>query len=127
MKMYEMAFIDQILMQSNLRQNTLYRYIIGNCLFAFVSYLLNHELSSISLRMNIIYHLEYCLYLNTSKAQETHHNELNPKWIHDLHIGFHDEYQYIQRMYVSATQGGIWDDFTSIKWVFDYSQRPVYI
>lgn len=38
-----------------------------------------------------------------------------------------NEYQYMQKMAISATQGGLWGDFTAIKWMSDYLQRPIYV
>ena len=79
------------------------------------------------LRMNTMRHLAHCLSLNTSKAQQTWQLELNLDWLHDLHEGISNEYQYMQKMSVSASHGGLWGDFTIIEWIFDYLQRPIYV
>jgi hypothetical protein len=52
---------------------------------------------------------------------------LNPNWLHDLHKGVFNEYQYMQMMLVNVVHGRLWGDFTTIKWVSDYLQRPFYI
>jgi hypothetical protein len=33
----------------------------------------------------------------------------------------------MQKMVVSAACSGLWRDFTVIKWIFDYLQRPIYV
>jgi hypothetical protein len=72
-------------------------------------------------------HLTQCLSLNTPKAQQTRQVELNPNWLHDLHEGVFNEYQYMQKMSVSVIRGGIWGDFIAIKWIADYLQKPIYV
>jgi hypothetical protein len=116
----KMVLIDIKLRECNLRRNTAYRYIVGDCLFDSISYLLQYEISSTSLRMNTMGHLAQCLSLNTPKAQQTRQLELNPDWLHDLHEGVYNEYQYMQKMSISAVHGGLWGDFTAIKWIADY-------
>jgi hypothetical protein len=115
-----MVLIDIKLRECNLQRNTAYRYIVGDCLFDSISYLLQYEISSTSLRMNTMGHLAQCLSLNTPKAQQTRQLELNPDWLHDLHEGVYNEYQYMQKMSISAVHGGLWGDFTAIKWIADY-------
>jgi hypothetical protein len=77
--------------------------------------------------MNTMGHLAQCLSLNTPKAQQTRQLELNPAWLHDLHEGVYNEYQYMQKMSVNAVRGGLWRDFTAIKWIADYLQKPIYV
>ena len=74
-----------------------------------------------------MHHLAHCLFLNTPKAQQTREQELNLTWLHDLHEGVYNEYQYMQKMAISAAHGGLWGDFTAIKWIFDYLQRPIFV
>ncbi len=47
-----------------------YKYEIGNCLFYFISYLLDNHLSSFKLRQNSMVDLNQCLLLNTKKTQK---------------------------------------------------------
>jgi hypothetical protein len=103
-----MVLIDIKLRECNLQRNTAYKYIVGNCLFDSISYLLQYEISSTSLRLNTMGHLAQSLSLNTPKAQQTWQLELNPDWLHDLHEGVYNEYQYMQKMSVSAVRGGFW-------------------
>jgi hypothetical protein len=35
--------------------------------------------------------------------------------LHDLHEGVSNEYQYMQKMSVSASHGELWGDFTAIE------------
>ena len=54
--------------------------------------------------------------------------ELNESSLHDLHNGtILNENQYIERMSISATVGGLWGDFTEIKWILDYLQKKISI
>jgi hypothetical protein len=52
-----MVLIDRKLQECNLHRNTAYTYIIGDCLFDSISYILQYEISSTSLRMNNMDHL----------------------------------------------------------------------
>jgi hypothetical protein len=52
---------------------------------------------------------------------------INPDWLHDLHEGVYNEYQYMQKMSISAVHGGLWGDFTAIKWIADYLKKPIYV
>jgi hypothetical protein len=115
-----MVLIDIKLRECNLQRNTAYRYIVGDCLFDSISYFLQYEISSTSLRMNTMGHLAQCLSLNTPKAQQIRQLELNPDWLHDLYKGVYNECQYMQKMCVSTVCGGLWEDFTTIKWITDY-------
>jgi hypothetical protein len=49
-----------------------YKYEIGNCVFYYISYLLNNHLSSFELEQTNITHLNQCLLLNTKKTQQCH-------------------------------------------------------
>lgn len=122
-----MALIDKKLEECNLRRVTTYKFIVGDCLFDSISYLLGHEISSILLRKNSMNHLANCLVLNTPKALQTRNEELNPEWLHDLHVGVYNEHDYIRKMALSASNGGLWGDFTAIKWISDYLQKPIYV
>jgi hypothetical protein len=61
---------EEILLSYNLRLNSRYHYVVGDCLFDSVSYLMKYSISSISLRQNSMNYLKYCLLLNTPKAQQ---------------------------------------------------------
>lgn len=122
-----MALIDRKLADCNLQRNTAYTYVVGDCLFDSIAYLLRYDISSEILRINTMQHLAFCISLNTPKALQTLEFELNEDWLYDLHTGVFNAHQYIQRMSLSARQGGLWGDFTAIKWVSDYLQRPIYV
>ena len=122
-----MALIDRKLLECNLKHNTNYTYIVGDCLFDSIAYLLQYAISSTALRFNSMHHLSHCLKINKPKARQTCDQELNAEWLFDLHKGISNEYQYMQKMALSAVHGGLWGDFIAIKWIFDYLQRPIYI
>jgi hypothetical protein len=64
--------------------------------------------------MNTMGHLAQCLFFNTPKIQQIRQVELNLDWLHNLHEGVFNEYQYMQKMFVSVVHGGLWGDFTAI-------------
>lgn len=33
----------------------------------------------------------------------------------------------MKTMFISATQGGLWGVFTTIKWICNYLQKPLYV
>ena len=68
---YNMALIDRKLVECNLKCNTNYTYIVGDCLFDSIAYLLHYAISSTALQFNSIRHLFHCLNINTPKAQQT--------------------------------------------------------
>jgi hypothetical protein len=36
------------------------------------------------------------------------------------------EYQYVTKIALNASMGGLWGDFTAIFWIAKYLQRPIY-
>ena len=63
---------------------------------------------------------------NTPKAKETRHKELTYDFLNDLHNGrFLNENEYIDKMSISASVGGIWGDFTAVNWISDYLSTPI--
>jgi hypothetical protein len=73
-------------------------------------------------------YLKECLASNTQRTQECHLKELIPSFLYDLHNGqVSIEHQYIGKMSQSATIGGLWGDFTSIFWIAEYLQHPIYV
>jgi hypothetical protein len=119
---------EEILLSYNLRLNPTYHYVVGDCLFDSISYLLKYSISSISLRQNSMNYLKHCLLLNTPKAQRCRLNELNPSFLHDLHEGAAlNEHEYVEKMSLSATMGGLWGDFTTTFWIAEYLQRPIHV
>jgi hypothetical protein len=63
----------------------MYKYEIGNCLFDYIYYLLDNDLSFLQLKQNNVAHLNECLLLNIEKTQQCHIWELNPSFLFDLH------------------------------------------
>jgi hypothetical protein len=73
-------------------------------------------------------HLNQCLLLNIEKVQQCHIQELNLSFSFDLHQDMvTNEHQYVINMALNATMGGLWGDFTTIFWIIEYLQRPIYI
>jgi len=54
--------------------------------------------------------------------------KLNPNFLFDLHQGLvTNEHQYVTKMALCVTMGGLWGDFTVIFWIVEHLQRPIYI
>jgi hypothetical protein len=69
--------------------------------------------------MQIIYICGNSLYQNL--IQQCHIQELNPSFLFDLHQNMvTNEYQYVTKMTLSASMGGLWGDFTTIFWKTKY-------
>jgi len=78
------------------------------------------------LRTNTMNHLKKCLHKNTPKAKETCYKELTQDFLNDLHNGrVSNEDDYIEKMSISASVGGIWGDFTAVNWISDYLSTPI--
>ncbi len=54
--------------------------------------------------------------------------QLNPSFLWDLHQGMlTNEHQYVTKMTLSVSMGGLWRNFNTIFWITEYLQRPIYI
>jgi hypothetical protein len=38
-----------------------------------------------------------------------------------------NEHQYVTKMALNASMGGLWGKFTTTFWIAEYLQRPIYI
>jgi hypothetical protein len=73
-------------------------------------------------------HLNQCLLLNTEKAQQFCIQELNPSFLFDLHQNMvTNEHPYVTKITLGANMGSLCRDFTTIFWIVEYLQRPIYI
>jgi hypothetical protein len=73
-------------------------------------------------------HLNQCLLLNIGKTQQYHIWELNPSVLFDLHQGrVTNEHQYVTKMVLCASMGGLWGDFIVIFRITKYLQMSIYI
>ena len=69
-------------------------------------------------------YLKNALINNTPKARETHIMELNKEFLIDIHNRkIINKNEYIKKMSLSATNGGVWGDFTAIKWISKYLKK----
>jgi hypothetical protein len=97
--MANMQSFNDVLISSNLCLVSTYKYDVGNCLFAFISYLLKCSLTSLQIKKNSMQYSKQCLTLNTQKTQECCFKELNPSFLYDLHHReVSNKYQYIEKM-----------------------------
>ncbi len=66
--------------------------------------------------------------MNSKKNQQCHIQELNPRFLFDLHQGMvTNEDEYVTKMTLNVNMGGLWRNFTTIFWIVEYPQRPIYI
>ncbi len=59
-------------------------------------------------------HLNQCLFIEYKKTQQFRIWELKPSFLFDLHHGITNEHQYVTKMTLSASMGGLWGDFIAI-------------
>jgi len=98
-----------------------YKYEIGYYFFDSISYLLDNHLSYFELMQNNMTHLNQCLLLNIEQAQQYCIRKLNPSFWFDLHQNMvTNEHQYVTKMTLSASMGGLWGDFIIIFWIVKY-------
>jgi hypothetical protein len=70
---------------------------------------------------NNMAHLNQCLLLNIEKAQQYCIKKLNPSFWFDFHQSMvTNEHQYVTKMTLSASMGGLWGDFIIIFWIAKY-------
>jgi len=78
-------------------------------------------LSYLQLRQNSMAHLNQCLLLNTKDTQQCYIWKLNRSFLFDLHQGMvTNEHQYVTKMALCATMGGLWGDFNAIFRIVEY-------
>jgi hypothetical protein len=98
-----------------------YKYEIGNCFLNSKSYLLDNHLSYLQLKQHSMAYLNQCLLFNTKETQKCCIRKLNPSFLFDLHHGMvTNEHQYVTKMALCATMGGLWGDFNAIFWIAEY-------
>jgi hypothetical protein len=120
--------IDIQLSNVGLHQVIIFKYNIGDCLFDVITYLLNYSKTSIIIQIGSMMHLQNCLTIGTREALLCQRCELNKDFLHDLHHGkVFNEIMYIQKMSLIASNGGLWGDFTTIYWISQYLQQPIYV
>ncbi len=108
---------NDVLYSCNICLISSYSYGFGNCLFDPIFYLLKYSLIALQIRQDNMQYLKECCL-----------RELKPSFSYDLHNGqFSNEHQYIEKISQSAIVGALWEDFTSIFWMVEYLQRPIYV
>jgi hypothetical protein len=66
--------------------------------------------------------------LDIKKALDCRNQELNPSFWCDLHQGLvTNEHQYLTKMTLSASMGGLRGDFIAIVWRVEHLQNTIYI
>jgi hypothetical protein len=123
-----MSIIDVELQKLNLRCVHDFYYFPGDCLFDAIAYIIQYKKSSLSIRQNVVAHMQHCLSLGTSEALLCRSRELQPAFMHNLHQGqVNSESDYLDKMALPAKDGGLWGDFTILFWISQYFQCPILV
>jgi hypothetical protein len=122
------AKINDVLCSYQLTCVNNYVYKVGDCLFVFISYMLQNSKTSNSLQINSMNYFKHCLLIQTPIAIHCRRLELNSKILHYLHNEIvSTEELYLNKMPQNAAHGGLWGDFTIMFWISQYLQRPIYV
>jgi hypothetical protein len=122
------AKIDDVLYSYQLTCVNNYVYKVGDCLFDFISYIIQNSKTSNSLQINSMNYLKHFLLIQTPLAICCRRLELNSEFLHDLHNGIVSTIEaYLNKMLQNATHGGLWGNFIVIFWISQYLQRPIYV
>ncbi len=79
--------IDQELAKLGLKWITYLQYNVGFFLFDAITYLLKYSITSNSIQMSFMFHLQECIRFEIPWALLCHTCELNYEFLHDLHHG----------------------------------------
>jgi hypothetical protein len=62
------------------------------------------------------------------KTQQCRIRKLHPSFLFNLYQGMViNEHQYVTKMALNVSMGGLWKYFTSIFWIVEYLPRLIYI
>jgi hypothetical protein len=88
-----------------------YPYIVGDCLFDSISYLLRGLVCSITLWKGFIECLQQALVTNDYRVEHYLRSTLSPNFFMSLHAVNYIE-NYLEKMECKASNSGLWADFT---------------
>jgi hypothetical protein len=101
-----------------------YPYIVGDCLFDSISYLLHGIVSSITLRKGFVECLQQALVTNDYKVEHYLKFAHSHDFLMSLHgVNFVENYLY--RMKCKPSNDGLWADFTIFFWLFEFIKCPI--
>ena len=118
--------IDAVLYGHHLQRVQKYYYIPGDCLFDSIAYLLHYSQTSIQLRQQCMNHFSISIQNPSHSLQEMLSIHFNPTFLFDDHK-ITSLQAYIQKMSISANDGGLWGDNRAIYCLAYYLNKPIYI
>ncbi len=116
--------IDNALRNVGLQRIVNYPYIVGDCLFDSISYLLHGIVCSISLRKGSIEYLWHALVTNDYRVEHYLKPSFNPDFFMSLH-GVDSVENYLDGLECEASNGGLWADFTIFFWLSEFIKCPM--
>ena len=118
--------IDVVIYTYHLQRVQKYYYILGDCLFDSIAYLLHYSQTSIQLRQQCTNHFSISIQNISHSLQETLSIHFSPTFLfEDLKII--SIQVYIQKMSISANDEGLWGDNIAIYFLVFYMDKPIYI
>jgi hypothetical protein len=122
-----MQSFNDVLFSSNFRLVSTYKYDVGNCLFDFIFYLLKSSLTSLQIKENSMQYLMFDI-----KYTKKHKNVVLGNWTQVFYM------IYIMMKFPMNTNTlkkcpkvlplmAYWGDFTTIFWIVEYLQWPIYV
>jgi hypothetical protein len=108
--------IDNALRNVGLQRIVNCPYIVGDCLFDPISYLLHGIVCNIKLQKGSVECLQQALIRNDYRVEHYLRFALNLDFLISLH-GVNSIENYVDRMEGGASNGGLWVDFTILFWL----------
>jgi hypothetical protein len=115
--------IDNVLRNVGLQKIVNYPFIVGDCLFDSISYLLHGIVSSITLRKGFIECLRQALVTNDYKVEHYLRFAVSHDFLMSLHgVNFVENYLY--KMECKPSNDGLWAHFTILFWLSKFIKCP---
>ncbi len=101
-----------------------YPYIVGDCLFDSISFLLHGIVCSITLRKGYVECLRQALVTNDYRVEHYLRSTFRPNFLMNLFCVNSIE-NYLYKMKCRTSNGGLWVDFTIFFWLSEFIKRPI--
>jgi hypothetical protein len=116
--------IDNALRNVGLQIIVNFPYIVEDCLFDSISYLLHGIVCSITLGKVFVECLQQALVTNDYRVEHYLRFSFSLDFLMSLH-GTNDVQNYLNRMECGASNGGLWVDFASFFWLSELIKHPI--